>query len=106
MTNLSGSVNDLLNFKAMQKTLYQQDSTLVQHTAVQRNVALSKPAPLSERELQVLRLVAEGYSNPEIATILYLSLSTIKSHIRNIMTKLQMEHRIQIAVFAVRNQLV
>ena len=79
----------------MQKTLYQPQNSAV----VQPNVTLS------ERELQVLRLIAEGYSNPEIATALYLSLSTIKSHIRNIMHKLNMEHRIQLAVFAVRNQL-
>ena len=83
-----------MQIQEMQKTFHQPGSTVAERI------------PLSERELQVLRLIAEGYSNPEIATILYLSLSTIKSHIRNIMTKLKMEHRIQLAVFAVRNQLV
>jgi two-component system, NarL family, response regulator LiaR len=87
-------VQSLLKVKEMQKTLYQPHSTVAQSSVT-----------LSDRELQVLRLVAEGYSNPEIATALYLSLSTIKSHIRNIMNKLNMEHRIQLAVFAVRNQL-
>jgi NarL family two-component system response regulator LiaR len=64
------------------------------------------PIHLSEREQQVLRLIVEGYSNPQIAADLHLSVSTIKTHIRGIMNKFVVQHRIQIAVFAVRNQLV
>jgi len=61
---------------------------------------------LSDREQQVLRLIVEGYSNPQIAADLHLSVSTIKTHIRGIMNKFVVQHRIQIAVFAVRNQLI
>jgi DNA-binding NarL/FixJ family response regulator len=61
---------------------------------------------LSDREQQVLRLIVEGYSNPQIAADLHLSVSTIKTHIRGIMNKFVVQHRIQIAVFADRNQLI
>ena len=49
--------------------------------------------PLSERELEVLQLIAEGLTNPEIAARLYLSLNTVKVHTRNIYGKLGAHHR-------------
>jgi LuxR family transcriptional regulator, maltose regulon positive regulatory protein len=49
--------------------------------------------PLSERELEVLQLVAEGFSNREIAERLYLALPTVKGHNRNIYSKLQVNRR-------------
>ncbi len=61
---------------------------------------------LSERELEVLKLLVEGKSNPEIATVLYISLSTVKAHIRSIMTKLAVDDRVQAAVVALRSGLV
>jgi LuxR family maltose regulon positive regulatory protein len=51
--------------------------------------------PLSERELEVLQLIAEGLSNPEIASRLYLSLNTVKVHSRNIYGKLGVHNRTQ-----------
>jgi LuxR family maltose regulon positive regulatory protein len=51
--------------------------------------------PLSERELEVLQLIAEGLSNPEIASRLYLSLNTVKVHSRNIYGKLGVHNRMQ-----------
>ena len=51
--------------------------------------------PLSERELEVLQLVADGLSNREIASRLYLSLNTIKGHTRNIYGKLGVHSRTQ-----------
>ena len=51
--------------------------------------------PLSERELEVLHLVAEGLTNQEIATKLYLSLHTVKVHVRNIIAKLGVGNRTQ-----------
>lgn len=58
--------------------------------------------PLSEREIEVLQLIAEGLTNPEIATRLYLSLNTIKAHTRNIYSKLGVNNRTQ-AVNQARN---
>jgi LuxR family maltose regulon positive regulatory protein len=51
--------------------------------------------PLSERELEVLQLIAEGLTNQEVATRLYLSLHTVKVHARNIFTKLTVKNRAQ-----------
>jgi LuxR family transcriptional regulator, maltose regulon positive regulatory protein len=49
--------------------------------------------PLSARELEILRLIAQGLSNDEIVTRLFLALSTVKGHNRNIFGKLQTQRR-------------
>ncbi len=73
---------------------------------------LKPPAPagnfahLSQRELEVLKLMVDGYSNPEIAARLYLSANTVKTHVRNIMNKLSVDDRVQAAVVALRSGLV
>jgi two-component system, NarL family, response regulator LiaR len=61
---------------------------------------------LSSRELEILKLLVEGHTNPEIAALLHLSLSTVKVHIRNIMSKLAVDDRVQAAVVALRSGLV
>jgi len=60
---------------------------------------------LSERELDVLRLIANGKDNAQIARELTISPKTVKNHISNILVKLQIENRIQAAVYAVRSGL-
>jgi DNA-binding NarL/FixJ family response regulator len=61
---------------------------------------------LSERELGVVRLVAHGQSNAEIAASLYLSEATIKSHIARILAKLRLRDRVQITVYAYEHGIV
>jgi DNA-binding NarL/FixJ family response regulator len=63
-------------------------------------------ADLTERELDVLRLLAAGKGNAEIAGDLYISPKTVKNHIASILMKLQMENRIQAAVYAVRSGII
>jgi DNA-binding NarL/FixJ family response regulator len=63
-------------------------------------------ANLSERELEVLKLIVTGKSNSEIAEALYLSPNTIKTHVRGIMNKLAVDDRVQAAVVALRSGLV
>jgi DNA-binding NarL/FixJ family response regulator len=63
-------------------------------------------AELSDRELDVLRLIANGKDNSEIAEALHISPKTVKNHISNILMKLQIENRIQAAVYAVRSGIV
>jgi len=61
---------------------------------------------LTERELFVLRLVASGASNSEIAEKLSISINTVKSHLKNILEKLQLENRTQAAAYALQHGLV
>jgi two-component system nitrate/nitrite response regulator NarL len=61
---------------------------------------------LTDREMQVLRLVAQGDSNSQIAEQLYISVNTVKTHIKNILSKLQLENRTQVAAFAVKAGIV
>ncbi len=68
--------------------------------------AASATRRLSERELEVVRLVAQGLSNAEIAARLYLSEATIKSHIARILAKLSLRDRVQVAVFAYEKGIV
>jgi two-component system, NarL family, response regulator LiaR len=73
---------------------------------------LKSPTPkssidnLSEREMEVLELIVEGKSNPQIAKILHLSPNTIKTHVRSIMNKLTVNDRVQAAVVALRSGLL
>jgi DNA-binding NarL/FixJ family response regulator len=61
---------------------------------------------LSDREIEVLKLIANGKDNAQIARELYISPKTVKNHISNILMKLQIENRIQAAVYAVRSGIV
>lgn len=61
---------------------------------------------LTERELFVLRLVASGATNLEIAEKLSISINTVKSHLKNILGKLQLENRTQAATYALKHGLV
>jgi DNA-binding NarL/FixJ family response regulator len=62
-------------------------------------------AELSERELEILHLLAQGRDNDEIAEALVISPRTVKNHVSSILTKLQMENRVQAALYAVRRGL-
>lgn len=61
---------------------------------------------LTDRELEVLRLVGKGYDNHEIAKALAISYETVKNHLRNIYSKLGLTNRYQAIVFAFRHNLV
>ncbi len=63
-------------------------------------------AELSDREIQVLKLIANGKDNAQIAGELHISPKTVKNHISNILMKLQIDNRIQAAVYAVRSGIV
>jgi len=64
------------------------------------------PKKLSRSEYKVLELLVEGQTNVEIASRLYLSPNTVKTHVRDIFNKFGVENRVQAAVFALRNGLV
>ncbi|QUI25191.1 response regulator transcription factor [Vallitalea pronyensis] len=60
---------------------------------------------LTIREKDICKLLAEGHNNKEIANVLFLSEGTVKNHITNILSKLQLRDRTQLAIFAVKNKL-
>jgi NarL family two-component system response regulator LiaR len=64
------------------------------------------PEALTARELEVVRLVAQGRSNHEIAQALVISEKTVKTHISNVLGKLQLGDRTQLAIYAIRHGLV
>ena len=61
---------------------------------------------LTERELEVLRLVAKGLNNREVAKELFISENTVKNHVRNILEKLQLHSRMEAVMYAVREKLL
>src|SRR6476469_1238516 len=78
----------------------------VRATSTQPEIADQIRAELSDREIEVLKLIANGKDNAVIAGELHISPKTVKNHISNILMKLQIENRIQAAVYAVRSGLV
>ena len=68
--------------------------------------ATASPDALTARELDVLREVARGYSNQEIADRLSLSEATVRTHISHILSKLRLDSRTQATLYALREGLV
>lgn len=82
-------------------------ATQLMKIVARRSTDVSKgEETLTERELAVLRLVASGTSNPGISEQLSISINTVKSHIKNILSKLQLENRTQAAAYALKRGLV
>src|SRR6187402_3096528 len=70
------------------------------------DTSLVSQLELSKRELEILSLLAQGYSNQEIAAKLFVSLSTVKTHIQNLFEKLEVKRRIQAVEKAKRLKLI
>lgn len=61
---------------------------------------------LTQREKEVLLLIAQGYSNQEISDTLFIALKTVKSHVSNILSKLELEDRTQAAIYAFKKGMI
>lgn len=79
---------------------------LMNQVAAQPSSAQTALPDLTERELEVLRLAAEGLSNREIADRLVISEKTVKTHISSLLSKLDQPDRTRLAIFAIKNKLV
>ena len=64
------------------------------------------PAALTRRETEVLRLIAKGHTNSQIAEVLGLSVRTVESHRANLMGKLGLQSRVELVRYAVKNKLL
>lgn len=64
------------------------------------------PSIITEREKDVLRLIAQGKNNKEIASILFISEATVKTHVANIFRKLGLRDRVEVVLFAVQHGLI
>ncbi len=73
---------------------------LLKHLAAPGGVARKPQEPITERELDVVRLVARGRTNAEIARELFVSLSTVKTHLSSIQIKLSARNRVEVAAWA------
>jgi DNA-binding NarL/FixJ family response regulator len=88
---------------SMASKLLNEFNALARRAEEKQNI----PAPkLTDRELEVLKLVAQGMSNKEIADDLFISENTVKNHVRNILEKLHLHSRMEAVVYAVREKLL
>jgi DNA-binding NarL/FixJ family response regulator len=91
---------------SMAGKLLNEFATLARRDA-ESELAKHAPAPkLTEREMEVLRLVARGMNNRDIAKELFISENTVKNHVRNILEKLQIHSRMEAVMIAVREKLI
>jgi len=91
---------------SMAGKLLTEFATLARRDA-EEEPAKHAPAPkLTEREMEVLRLVARGMNNRDIARELFISENTVKNHVRNILEKLQIHSRMEAVMIAVREKLI
>jgi len=115
----SGALGYMLKDTAPQELLksihdvYRGEASLHPSIALQLIREIKRPSnlppienPLTERELEVLRLIAQGLNNQEIATRLVRSEWTIRTHVRNILGKLHLANRTQATLFALREGMV
>ncbi|MFP8907121.1 response regulator [Streptomyces atacamensis] len=88
---------------SMAAKLLTEFKSMIQHADEKRLV----PAPrLTDRELEVLKLVATGMNNRDIAKELFISENTVKNHVRNILEKLQLHSRMEAVVYAMREKIL
>ena len=66
----------------------------------------ARASPLTDREMDVLRCVAQGYSNKQIASDLSVSTTTVRTHVSKLLHKLNLENRTQLALYARQNKIV
>jgi NarL family two-component system response regulator LiaR len=83
-----------------------QDMVQKVFSRTQETETKSSPGEPTARELDVLRYVAQGYSNKQIAAELHVSLTTVRTHVSNLLRKLNLNNRTQLALYANQNKTV
>ena len=90
----------------IQPNVAQKVVTRIQQLEKKKAGSNPKLKLLTERELEILRLIGVGKNNEEIALKLYISKGTVKNHISNMLIKLELRDRTQLAIIALKNDLV
>jgi DNA-binding NarL/FixJ family response regulator len=72
---------------------------------LEKSKQIQADIPLTPRELAITKLVGEGKTNKEIAAVLYLSVGTVKNHITQILQKLELRDRTQLAIYAIKHDI-
>ena len=80
--------------------------TLLNVRLAERDLMKDKSKELTRREVEVLKMIASGSSNKEIASTLSISERTVKNHVSNIFKKIDVSDRTQAAVFAIKNDII
>ncbi len=94
------------NAAAGKPTLHPMASTrMMQEVSGDREKAL-EPNQISPREMEVLKLIAVGYGNREIAEELFISERTVKTHVTHLLEKLNLRDRTQLAIYAYQNNII
>ena len=91
---------------SMAGKLLTEFATLARRDETEERVQHVQAPKLTEREMEVLRLVARGLNNRDIAKELFISENTVKNHVRNILEKLQIHSRMEAVMVAVRQKLI
>ncbi len=74
--------------------------------AMRKDISTAQIPLITRREKEILSLIAEGYTNPEIADKLFISPSTVDSHRKNLLAKMNMKNTASLIKFAVENKLI
>ena len=90
----------------IEKVVVEKEVYLTRDADFVPNTSLISRLQLNKRELEILNLMAQGYSNQEIAAKLFISLSTVKTHIQNLFEKLDVKRRTQAVDKARRSNLI
>jgi DNA-binding NarL/FixJ family response regulator len=91
---------------SMAGKLLSEFATLAKRDAEEERVQPVAAPKLTDREMEVLKLVARGMNNRDIAKELFISENTVKNHVRNILEKLQIHSRMEAVMIAVRQKLI
>ncbi|MCM3125375.1 response regulator transcription factor [Mesobacillus sp. AQ2] len=100
-------VKSIIRMVEGESQLHPKATSLVLKHLSGNNRTIRRPLDeLTKRELEVLKEIASGKSNKEIAAALYITEKTVKTHVSNVLAKLELADRTQAALYAVRNRLV
>ncbi|EID43913.1 response regulator transcription factor [Parageobacillus thermoglucosidasius] len=86
-------------------TIHEDVAAKIMPKLLQKSKQVRVDIPLSPRELMIAKLVGEGKTNKEIAAELHLSIGTVKNHITQILQKLQLRDRTQLAIYAIKHDI-